>query len=114
MLPTERMLNRRGVLGAGAALAAALCCRPWPMLRRAIAEPTPASGPPRHMALGTWQVIAAVQELLLPPDDLGPGASDVNAIGYGGVAMWSGILIVVFLILGTLMWRIDRWQARRG
>lgn len=82
MLPTERMLNRRGVLGAGAALAAALCCRPWPMLRRAIAEPTPASGPPRHMALGTWQVIAAVQELLLPPDDLGPGASDVNAIGY--------------------------------
>ncbi|MEZ6007996.1 MAG: gluconate 2-dehydrogenase subunit 3 family protein [Planctomycetota bacterium] len=27
-------------------------------------------------------MIAAVQELLLPPDDLGPGASDVNAIGY--------------------------------
>lgn len=38
---------------------------------------------------------------------------DVNALGYSGVAMWSGALIVLFLILGTIMWRIDRWQAGR-
>lgn len=38
---------------------------------------------------------------------------DVNALGYSGVAVWSGALIVVFLILGTLMWRVDRWQAGR-
>ncbi len=38
---------------------------------------------------------------------------DVNALGYSGVAMWSGALIVMFLILGTIMWRIDRWQASR-
>ena len=39
---------------------------------------------------------------------------DVNALGYSGVALWSGALIVVFLLLGALMWRIDRWQANRG
>lgn len=38
---------------------------------------------------------------------------DVNLLGYGGVAIWSGALIVVFLILGTIMWRVDRWQASR-
>jgi len=40
---------------------------------------------------------------------------DVNALGYSGVAMWSGALIIMFLVLGTIMWRIDLWQAsRRG
>lgn len=38
---------------------------------------------------------------------------DVNLLGYGGVAIWSGALLVVFLVLGSLMWRIDRWQANR-
>lgn len=38
---------------------------------------------------------------------------DVNALGYGGVAMWSGALIVMFLILGTIMWRVDIWQSNR-
>lgn len=38
---------------------------------------------------------------------------DVNLLGYGGVAIWSGALIVVFLVLGTIMWRVDRWQASR-
>lgn len=38
---------------------------------------------------------------------------DVNLLGYGGVAIWSGALLVTFLVLGTLMWRIDRWQAKR-
>ncbi|MEJ2750444.1 MAG: Pr6Pr family membrane protein, partial [Anaerolineae bacterium] len=38
---------------------------------------------------------------------------DVNALGYSGVAIWSGALIVIFLVLGTLMWRIDRWQVSR-
>ncbi|GJM40241.1 MAG: hypothetical protein DHS20C20_05230 [Ardenticatenaceae bacterium] len=38
---------------------------------------------------------------------------DVNALGYAGVAMWSGALIVMFLILGTIMWRIDMWQSNR-
>lgn len=39
---------------------------------------------------------------------------DVNALGYSGVALWSGALIVMFLLLGTLMWRIDRWQVSRN
>lgn len=39
---------------------------------------------------------------------------DVDLLGYSGVALWSGALIVMFLILGTIMWRIDRWQANRG
>ena len=39
---------------------------------------------------------------------------DVNALGYAGVAIWSGALIVLFLVLGTLMWRIDRRQASRN
>jgi hypothetical protein len=38
---------------------------------------------------------------------------DVDALGYGGVVIWSGALIVMFLILGSIMWRIDVWQARR-
>jgi hypothetical protein len=36
---------------------------------------------------------------------------DVNALGYAGVAAWSGALIVAFLFLGSLMWLIDRRQA---
>lgn len=32
---------------------------------------------------------------------------DVDALGYGGVTLWSGALIATFLLLGTLMWRID-------
>lgn len=39
---------------------------------------------------------------------------DVNALGYSGVALWSGALIVVFLVLGLVMWRIDRWQVSRS
>ncbi len=38
---------------------------------------------------------------------------DANLLGYTGVAVWSGALIAVFVVLGTLMWRIDRWQAKR-
>lgn len=36
---------------------------------------------------------------------------DVNALGYRGVALWSGALIVVFLLLGSLMLLLDRRQA---
>ncbi len=36
---------------------------------------------------------------------------DVNALGYSGVALWSGALIVVFLLLGSLMLLVDRRQA---
>ena len=36
---------------------------------------------------------------------------DVNALGYSGVALWSGALIVVFLLLGTLMLFVDRRRA---
>ena len=36
---------------------------------------------------------------------------DVDALGYSGVAMWSGALIVVFLILGLLMLLVDRRRA---
>ena len=34
---------------------------------------------------------------------------DVDAIGYGGVALWSLALIVFLLLLGALMVGIDRW-----
>lgn len=36
---------------------------------------------------------------------------DVDAIGYGGVAIWSGALIVVFLILGSLMLAVDQRKS---
>jgi hypothetical protein len=36
---------------------------------------------------------------------------DVNALGYSGVALWSGALIVVFLLLGSLMLLVDRRRA---
>ncbi len=36
---------------------------------------------------------------------------DVNALGYGGVALWSGALIVVFLLLGSGMLLVDRRRA---
>lgn len=39
---------------------------------------------------------------------------DVNALGYGGVAKWSGVLMAAYLLLGGLMLGVDRWQARRG
>lgn len=39
---------------------------------------------------------------------------DVNALGYSGVALWSGILVIAYLVLGTAMWQVDRWQARRA
>lgn len=38
---------------------------------------------------------------------------DVNLLGYSGVALWSGALIVMFLVLGIIMWRFDLWQASR-
>jgi len=37
---------------------------------------------------------------------------DVAALGYSGVALWSGALIVMFLLLGTLMLFIDRRVQR--
>lgn len=36
---------------------------------------------------------------------------DVNSLGYSGVAMWSGALIVVFLVLGMLMLLVDKKQS---
>ncbi len=36
---------------------------------------------------------------------------DVNSLGYSGVAMWSGILIVAFLLLGGLMLFVDRRRS---
>ena len=38
---------------------------------------------------------------------------DVNALGYGGVALWSGALVIVFLMLGTLMLLVDQRRAAR-
>ena len=37
---------------------------------------------------------------------------DVNAIGYGGVALWSLALIVFLLLLGALMVSIDHWLGK--
>lgn len=38
---------------------------------------------------------------------------DVDALGYGGVAVWTAVLVSVFLLLGAAMWQLDRWQAAR-
>lgn len=39
---------------------------------------------------------------------------DVNAIGYGGVAVWILILLAVFLALGYLMWLYDKLVRVNG
>jgi len=36
---------------------------------------------------------------------------DVDALGYAGVAMWSGVLIVAFLLLGGLMLFVDQRRS---
>jgi hypothetical protein len=36
---------------------------------------------------------------------------DVDTLGYSGVAIWSGALIVVFLLLGSLMLFVDRRRS---
>lgn len=38
---------------------------------------------------------------------------DVDAIGYGGVAIWSGALVVAFVILGSSMLAVDRFRDGR-
>lgn len=43
---------------------------------------------------------------------------DVGELGYGGVAVWTGILVAGFLVLGLVMWGVDRLRGpvidRRG
>ncbi|MCP5095215.1 MAG: hypothetical protein GY943_06660 [Chloroflexi bacterium] len=39
---------------------------------------------------------------------------DVDELGYAGVAAWSGILILFYLVLGSLMWLWDRRYETRG
>lgn len=36
---------------------------------------------------------------------------DVNALGYAGVARWSGLLLIALLFLGSVMYGIDRLSA---
>jgi gluconate 2-dehydrogenase gamma chain len=78
-------LDRRSLLAwAGTAVGGALLASHLgvDLLRAARAEPTPRTGPPRHLAPAAWLLLAAAQARLLPSDDLGPGAVEVNAIGY--------------------------------
>jgi hypothetical protein len=37
---------------------------------------------------------------------------DVSELGYAGVAVWTGILVAGFLVLGLAMWAIDRLRSR--
>jgi lysylphosphatidylglycerol synthetase-like protein (DUF2156 family) len=37
---------------------------------------------------------------------------DVGELGYAGVAVWTGILVAGFLVLGLVMWAIDRLRVR--
>ena len=39
---------------------------------------------------------------------------DVNELGYDGVAVWSGILVAGFLVLGMTMLSVDRVALRRA
>lgn len=36
---------------------------------------------------------------------------DVDELGYAGVAVWTGILVAGFLVLGLVMWVIDRFRG---
>lgn len=45
-------------------------------------ERTPPGGPPRALTTREWTALEAVMAHMLPTDDLGPGAREVNAIGY--------------------------------
>jgi hypothetical protein len=38
---------------------------------------------------------------------------DVDELGYAGVAVWTGILVAGFLVLGLVMWVVDRVRSRR-
>jgi len=37
---------------------------------------------------------------------------DVAELGYAGVAVWTGILVAGFLVLGLVMWVVDRVRSR--
>jgi hypothetical protein len=37
---------------------------------------------------------------------------DVDELGYAGVAVWTGILVAGFLVLGLVMWVTDRVRSR--
>jgi hypothetical protein len=37
---------------------------------------------------------------------------DVDELGYAGVAVWTGILVAGFLVLGLVMWVVDRLRSR--
>lgn len=39
---------------------------------------------------------------------------DVDELGYGGVAIWSGVLVAAFVLLGSTMVGVDRSRARRA
>jgi gluconate 2-dehydrogenase gamma chain len=43
---------------------------------------TPPGGPPRALTVREWEALEAALAHMLPSDDLGPGAHEVNAIGY--------------------------------
>ncbi len=45
-------------------------------------ERTPPGGRPRALTLREWATLESVLAHMLPTDDLGPGAAEVNAIGY--------------------------------
>ena len=38
---------------------------------------------------------------------------DVDELGYAGVAVWTGTLVAGFLVLGLVMWVVDRLRVRR-
>ncbi len=57
-------------------------------LRRPLrVDPTPPGAPPKSLTPAEWRTLAAAQARLLPTDDLGPGATEVNAIGYLDAAL---------------------------
>ena len=107
-------LDRRALLHAAAAAAGAFGVG-LVMGRALSVERTPAGGPPRSLSVREWETLEAVLAHLLPSDDLGPGAPEVNAIGYlDGVLADTRIPRHIAPTVRAAVPSLDQWARGRG
>lgn len=85
---TRRDLLRGAVLGTGTAAVAGLWAGGFLDAERARrVERTRPGAPRRVLGLPAWRTFEAAADQLLPRDAWGPGARDVNAVGYTDAAL---------------------------
>lgn len=85
---SRREILQRAVLAAGAAGTASLWAHGFLDFERVAAtEPTQPGAPRRTLTELEWRTLDAAFDQLLPKDELGPGARDVNAVGYTDAAL---------------------------